>query len=156
VIAGGFGGGFPLIKPERHHLNFYDNNRFAHNLDQWLAGLAVPGAVSVVSSASAPSSQTMRDTVILRNGDVISGTIISKELKVQTSYASLSFAIPDIAQVIIEGGGRNVDSLQLHSGDRLSGMIQTATIIIELPTGGKVELEKDKIKEIRIVKRKSE
>ena len=144
----------PIIQnPNR--LSLHDNLRFAHNLDQWLAGFSVPGAAAFVGGGAArvSSPQAVRDSIILKNGDVISGIIESPHIEIRTSYASLKFDVSDVAHAIVEGGGRNVDSLQLHTGDRLSGMIQTPVIQIKLSTGASVELERDRIKEFRIVPR---
>ena len=64
----------------------------------------------------------------------------------------MSFERDKIDTIVIEGAGFNIDEMILKAGDKLSGVLQDTVIKIDLSSGGQAEIQKDKIKEIRILK----
>ncbi len=136
-------------------LDEYDNERFAVNVDQWLAGFHVPGSASPGSAANGTQARPQFDSVVLKNGDNISGTIQNENLEIKTSYASVTFGIEEISRITIEGGGANTDVIVLSNRDRLSGMLQTPLIKVLIPSGTILEIEKDKIKNLVVMPRSS-
>ena len=141
----------PIIQ-NKGYLKDYDNHRFAINVDQWLSGYVVPGSImkTIHGAASSLHTQT-RDTVLMKNGDVISGKLVNENFTIKTSYASISIKTNDISRIVIEGGGANLDMVTLLTGDRLSGMLENEQIVVRLPAGAEITMERDKIKEINIV-----
>jgi len=137
----------------------YDNHRFKINLDQWLSGNPVPGLLGVggvtggksTVVATKPNSE-LYDTVYLKNGDVLSGTVLNQDFVISTSYGDVPLKIGEIAQIILEGetgqGPGNIEQLILRIGDKLSGIVNSAKISIELASGPEISLEKDKIASI--------
>lgn len=130
--------------------NAPDADRWTLNFRHWILGLPVPGASDKgVSSAPTPRSLvSAKDRVVLKNGDTVSGEIVTGTFTVQTSYATLEFAAKDIAVIELEGGGQNVDGIVLRNNDRLSGVIRPESVTIKLDTGQTTEISMDKVKEI--------
>jgi hypothetical protein len=135
-------------------LDIYDNHRFAVNLDQWLAGFPVPGAAA---QSAGPGGTTggsrARDTIVLKNGDVVTGDIQDDTFTIKTSYAEVTFKRQEVTRITLEGGGANMDALVLAVGDRLSGVLQNPQLTIMLQGGGKVDIARDKIKEVVVYPR---
>ena len=104
--------------------------------------------VSGISNDDKQSGHVESDKIVLKNGDTVSGKIITNQFSVKTSYASLSFNLDQIASISLEGGGQNIESLSLRTGDKLSGSIGPDTITILLSTGQETSIEKEKIKSI--------
>ena len=124
-------------------------------------GLAAEGGyadiITLLSRRPSDSGKTQvagqMDRILLKNGDVVTGKIVTQTFEVKTSYGgSLSFTHRDVKSVSIEGGGLNIDIIFLRNGDKLSGVVYTDTIAIQLADQQKTELSisKDKIKEIQL------
>jgi len=94
------------------------------------------------------------DLVIMKNGDILSGQIITRTFNLKSSYADLDIGAPTIEIIDLEGGGQNVDVVQLRSGDRISGVLTNDVIQMRLPIGSEVTLQKDKIKTITFKQKK--
>ena len=88
------------------------------------------------------------DQVLMKNGDVLSGRILTTDFTLRTSYGTHSFQTKQIQTINLEGGGQNVDLVLLWIGDELSGVIESAAVKMEMRSGTQVELSKDKIKDI--------
>lgn len=130
-----------------------DVDRWKLNFYQWMLGLPVPGSASVKSKGGPPSATVDArkvDTIRLRNGDTLSGKLLTDAVKIETSYASLEFTTDQIDAIEMEGGSQQTDVLLLRNGDRLSGVIGPDRIQIELTSGQKAVIEKDKIKQVNI------
>jgi len=54
----------------------------------------------------------------------------------------------DIRSIDLEGGGHNIETIHLRSGDRISGILKNERLEMKLPIGSSVIFEKDKIKRI--------
>lgn len=94
------------------------------------------------------------DSIITKNGDILSGTILAEQFVLKTSYAGLTIKTTDIESINLEGSGRNIKTVQLRTGDRISGVTEDKTVEIKLPIGSELTLEKDKIKLIDFKKSK--
>lgn len=137
------------------NLGSADADRFRLNFWQWALGLPVPGSAETTVSGSSPLNLTEAakyDSVILSNGDTITGTIQDESFKIKTSYAELTFGRDKIDKIEIEGAGANVDSITLRVGDKISGVLLSTKISIKLYGGQESEIAKDKIKTIRMRK----
>lgn len=103
---------------------------------------------AATQSGGASSQQTAHgdaDTVNLRNGDVLSGDILTTEFVVQASYGTLSFAQDQLASISIESQNGRTDQVVLDVGDRVSGVLKNESIEIALTSGATVTLEKGNI-----------
>lgn len=137
----------------------YDNERFKINVYQWLAGAPVPGVLGVGGIAGGRTAEVatqpksaLYDAVYLKNGDILSGTVLNEQFTITASYGTLAFPISDVAQILLEGmpqqGPGNIEQIVLRIGDKVSGVVQEEKINIKLASGAEVSLEKDKIASI--------
>jgi hypothetical protein len=88
------------------------------------------------------------DQVLMKNGDVLSGRVLTTNFILRTSYGTHSFQTKQIQTINLEGGGQNIDLVLLRIGDKLSGVIENAVVKMEMRSGTQVELSKDKVKDI--------
>lgn len=142
----------PIVQ-NQSRLDQYDNARFAVNLDQWLAGFPVPSSSSAHPSVQTQAENEGVDVIRLKNGDVLHGLIMNDVVAIRTSYADLQFPLRDIARVVLEGAGSNVDSLVLRGGDRLSGVLQVREWDLVLPSGASVTLANEQVQEVNVAAR---
>lgn len=122
----------------------YDNGRFKINVEQWLAGAPVPGVIATY--------RMKRDTIFLKNGDILSGDILNERFTVVSPCGTLIFCISDLAQIIFEEVKEqrptNIARVILRIGDRISGVVQEEKIDIILLSGTETSIDKDKIAHI--------
>jgi hypothetical protein len=133
-----------------------DARRWQLNYWHWALGLKIPGATeTTISTASTLTFAEAKnyDTIELKNGDIITGNISNKNFTIKTSYATLTFDIDKFRQIQIEGNETKQDVLTLRIGDRISGVLQTTEIEIELASGAKTKIAKDKIHLIQMKKK---
>jgi hypothetical protein len=143
----------PIGSPAPTNLGAHDTERFAINLDQWLAGYPVFGSSTSSTTSGDEQSKPRLDSISLKNGDTVSGYILNEKISIKTSYARLSFTVPEVKQIKVEGSGATTDIILLNTGDRLSGVLQEQKLSIKLSSGNVVEIQKDKLKEINIAPR---
>jgi hypothetical protein len=98
------------------------------------------------------SIQLEVDTIILKNGDTLSGNIVTTEFPIRASYGEFTFKKGDINIIEFEEGGKNIDTLLLINGDKLSGVVTLDLIKIELRKDQIASIGKDKIKKIQLQK----
>jgi len=138
-----------------------DARRWTLNFWHWAMGLGVPGAAdtSIAGAGAAESGLTLRevkkyDSIVLKNGDTVTGIIENKNFTVKSSYGTVPFESSKIAKIVFEGSGSNVDVIRLKVGDKLSGVVQDEKITVKLVSGTSIDLAKDKVKEINIRREK--
>ncbi|MBA7546906.1 hypothetical protein ES705_39307 [subsurface metagenome] len=94
----------------------------------------------------------MRDTIFLKNGDILSGEILNERFTVVNPYGTLIFCISDLAQIIFEEVKEqrptDIARIILRIGDRVSGVVQEEKINIMLVSGEEIAIEKEKIAHI--------
>ena len=132
-----------------------DMRRWYLNFYHWALDLRVPGAAetgTTVGATGVPVPKTQDDVVVQKNGDKITGEVKNKSFTIKTSYATLTFDRNKVDFIVLEGAGFNTDEIVLKTGDKLSGVLQDPKIAITLSSGAETELDKDKVKEIRILK----
>ena len=141
-------------------LQIYGTNQFGGN--EWLDSYALrPGgqpfigiifdegaAARTGGSSSQPAARVDVDSVTLRNGDILSGTILTGEFTVQASYGTLTFTSEQLASITIEDAAGKTDQFVMKVGDRVSGVLQNTTIEMTLTTGATIALEKGNIASI--------
>lgn len=132
-----------------------DARRWELNYWHWALGLPVPGAAATGIPGSPPlslSDMAKYDTVTLKNGDTVFGTILNEKFTIQTSYAELSFERAKIEQIVFEGAGANLDVIMLRVGDRMSGVLKDTKLQVKLVAGQISEIDRDKVKSIQMRK----
>lgn len=132
-----------------------DSRRWELNFWHWAMGLGVPGAAETGILGSGSSGLSLEqakkyDSIVLKNGDTVTGTVENKNFTLKSSYSEITFATSEIAKIVLEGAGSNVDVVRLRVGDKISGVVQDEKVAIKLVSGTSIEVEKDKIKEINI------
>ncbi len=131
-----------------------DRDRWTLNFYQSMLGLRVPGSAGTRVGAGSSNLKAVKkevyDRVLLKNGDTVSGKLVTDKFSVKTSYALLSFELKQIESVVLEGSGQNIEMIVLRNGDKLSGIVGPDAITIKLVSGQQTEIEKDKIKEISV------
>ena len=100
------------------------------------------------ATAQQPAARADVDSVTLRNGDILSGTILTGEFTVQASYGTLTFTSDQLASITIEDAAGKTDQFVLQVGDRVSGVLQNTTVEMTLTTGTTITLEKGNIASI--------
>ena len=94
------------------------------------------------NSLAETSNENMHDSIVMRNGNRVTGQIQDKSLTLKTSYAELRFTMDKIALVSMEGGGSEVDKLELRNGDKLSGTIKNESFTVKLESGSTAVFKK--------------
>jgi len=92
------------------------------------------------------------DRITLKSGDVINGDIATTYYEVNTGYASVALDKQQIWSISLEGGGQNVDTVLLRSGNQYSGTIKPVVIHAILPGGQEIDIPKEKIRSIQFKK----
>lgn len=88
------------------------------------------------------------DLVTMKNGDVLAGTIETGAFGLRTSYGDLAIAAKDIASILMEGGGQNIEMVHLRSGEKISGVLTNEVFLLQRGSGGEMTLQRDKVKSI--------
>jgi len=104
-----------------------------------------------VSDAKAEAEYINFDQILLKNGDTISGQIMTKAFKLRTSYSTLKFRTPQIGYLDFEGAGKSKDVMGLRTGDKLSGVLEVGSINLLMRSGAEVYLNKEMIRNITFV-----
>lgn len=103
------------------------------------------------SDAKAEAEYINFDQILLKNGDTIIGQIMTKEFKLRTAYSTLKFRTPQIGYLDFEGTGKSNDVMGLRTGDKLSGVLEMASINLLMRSGTQVYLNKEMIRKITFV-----
>jgi hypothetical protein len=104
-----------------------------------------------VSDVRADSEYINFDQILLKNGDTITGQIMTKAFKLRTSYSTLKFRTPQIGYLDFEGAGKSKDVMGLRTGDKLSGVLEVGSINLLMRSGAEVYLNKEMIRKITFV-----
>jgi len=127
-----------------------DRDRWTLNFKQWLLGLPVPRAAEtrVALVPGSPGPLRTRDRILLTNGDIVSGTLLTPAFEIRTDYANLRFAVESISSIYLNSGATTYEVIILRNGDRLSGEVRPVTVKLKLELNEELELPKTKIREI--------
>ncbi len=103
-------------------------------------------------SRSAPMFRgtAKHDVMELKNGDLLTGTMLNDQVGIQTAYARLAFRKDQIASLLLEGDIANIEHIIVINGDVFSGFVLEKTIRFKLPTGSEIEVRREKIKRLGI------
>ena len=104
-----------------------------------------------VSDAKPEAEYINFDQIILKNGDAISGQIMTKAFKLRTPYSTLKFRTSQIGYLDFEGAGKTRDVMGLRTGDKLSGVLEVGSINLLMRSGTEVYLNKEMIRKITFV-----
>lgn len=88
------------------------------------------------------------EALLLKSGDKLTGTVQNENFRIQTSYAQLEFPASDIATLIYEGGGNNIERMVVLNGDIFSGFILDPEVTVKLDAGPVMKIRKEKISKL--------
>jgi len=112
-------------------------------------------AASIAVSAGAVDDADVNDTVELKNGDKVTGTVLNNTFTVRTPYTHTILKKDQIAEIKLHSESENGDVIELNVGGTLTGTIEEPGLSFKLISGKIITLEKEQCKKI-ILKRKNE
>ncbi|MFC1838748.1 hypothetical protein ACFL1N_04145 [Thermodesulfobacteriota bacterium] len=106
-------------------------------------------AVSVAALAGAVENS---DTIELKNGDKIAGTLLTETYTVTSPYSVVTVEKNQISEIRINDEYRNHDVIELKAGGSVEGTIEETGFSFKPASGKIITLEKNQCKRI-ILKR---
>ena len=117
--------------------------------------LSIAMIIAITVSAGAADNADVYDTIELKNGEQVSGTVLDDKFTVTTPYTNVTCDKDKISEVIIRGESEKHDVVVLKTGGLLEGTIEEPAISFKLVSGKIISLEKEQCKKI-VLKRKHE
>ena len=112
-------------------------------------------AVSMAVPAGAADEADVYDTVVLKNGDILKGTVLDNIFTLTTPYSLVTLKKEQISVITPNSESRNEDVIELDVGGTMAGTIEEITLSFKLISGETKSLDMDQCKKI-ILKRTSE
>ncbi len=85
----------------------------------------------------------MKDFIIGRHGDFISGKVLDKTFKIATVFGNVKIPAGKVLWVHFKNPPQfEQDEIWLKNGDKLSGKIKLTHVNFKLETGGRVKIPK--------------
>lgn len=113
------------IRNDRH-----DGNRLLANLYEFGAGYPVPP--SVQDGEAVPPSGSYTVKITLRDGEALTGAMITDAFQFQTPYGNFTFYKNEISFISV---ALRMDLIELKRGDRLLGTLSGQVVRIRRPSG---------------------
>ncbi len=98
--------------------------------------------------AEATDHEDIYDTVELKNGDIVTGTVLNDTFTVTTPYTNATCEKDKISEITIGSEYGNHDVIALKTGGLLEGTIEELSLSFKLVSGEIISLEKRKCKKI--------
>jgi hypothetical protein len=117
--------------------------------------VSVAIVVSITVFAGAANKAGTNDTVDLKNGDKVTGTVLNDTFTVSTPYSAVTLKKDKIAEIRFQSGNQNDDVVVLIAGGSVEGTIDEPAISLKLDSGKIISIEKEQCGRI-ILKRKTE
>ncbi|GEM_PF-2794152 len=105
-------------------------------------------ALLTTTIAFASGEANNNDTVELKNGDKITGTVLTTTFTVTSPYSIVTLERDKISEIAIMPEGYNHDIITLNEGGILEGTIDESSISIQNEKGEKTTLKKEECKKI--------
>lgn len=100
------------------------------------------------STTFASEGADNQDTVELKNGDKITGHVLTDSFTVTSPYSIVTLERDKISEIAIMPEGYNHDIVTLNEAGILEGTIDEASITIKNEKGEKITLKKEECKKI--------
>ena len=117
--------------------------------------VSVAIVVSITVFADAANKAGTNDTVDLKNGDKVTGTVLNDTFTLSTPYSAVTLKKDKIAEIRFQSGNQNDDVVVLIAGGSVEGTIDEPAISLKLDSGKIISIEKEQCGRI-ILKRKTE
>ena len=104
--------------------------------------------LSIAASAGAVDNVSVNDTVELKNGDKLAGTVLNHSFTVITPYTNIALEKDNISEIKIDFESENHDVITLNTGGLMEGTIEEPSLSFKLSSGKVITLEKKECKNI--------
>ena len=118
-----------------------------------MLGLAL--TLSIALSAGAAEDPDVYDTVELKNGDILTGTVLDNMFTLSTPYSLVTLKKDQISAIKPHSESQHEDVVELNIGGTLSGTIEEPTLSLKLISGETISIDKKECRKI-ILRRKNE
>ena len=108
--------------------------------------------LSIAVSVCAANNTNVNDTVELKNGEKLTGTLLTDTFTVSTPYMVVTLDKDKISEISIIPEGKDHDVILLNTGGLVEGTIEELSFSFKLDSGKEISLEKEKCNKI-ILKR---
>jgi len=88
---------------------------------------------------------TPRKTVVLKNGDVLTGELKHEQITISTTYAQVPVKLADVDRIVLISGNAPLTKIHMRNGDLLQGVLDTEDIEIAPDLGDPVKIYQDRI-----------
>jgi hypothetical protein len=112
-------------------------------------------AVFIAVSAGAVDNADVYDTVELKNGDKVTGTVLTDTFTLTTPYSFVVLKKDQISEIKLQPESEFDALIELNTGGTLTGTLEETSLSFKLISGKTISLEKEECKKI-IVRRDSE
>jgi hypothetical protein len=92
------------------------------------------------------------DRLFLKNGDNLSGQVLTRMFKLRSVYGTFDIQMADISYIEFDGRGKDVDVVGLKVGDVLSGKVEVESVKLLSRSGKEVTLQTGEIRRISFKK----
>ena len=116
-----------------------------------IMGLAL--SVSIAVSAGAVDDADVFDTVELKNGDKLTGTVLDNTFTLTTPYTLVTLKKDQISEIKPHPEIQNEDVIELNVGGTLTGTIEEPSLSFKLISGKTISLDMEQCRKIILRKR---
>lgn len=111
-----------------------------------MLGLAL--TIFIALYAGAADETNAYDTVELKNGDKLTGTVLDNTFTLSTPYSLVTLKKEQITAIKSHSEGQNEDVVELNVGGTITGTIEERTLSFKLISGETISLDKEKCRKI--------
>ena len=116
-----------------------------------IMGLAL--SVSIAVSAGAVEDADVYDTVELKNGDKLAGTVLDNNFTLTTPYTLVTLKKDQISEIKPHPESQDEDVIELNVGGTLTGTIEEPSLSFKLISGKTISLDMEQCRKIILRKR---
>lgn len=104
--------------------------------------------LSMTITGSAVYASEAKDTIELKSGDKLRGTLLTDAFTVSTPYSLVTVEKGKISEIRIIPGSANHDIIELNAGGSLEGSIEETAFSFKLDSGKVISIERGQCKKI--------
>ncbi|MBN2418444.1 MAG: hypothetical protein JXL81_03590 [Deltaproteobacteria bacterium] len=104
--------------------------------------------LSVSISAGAADDKGEYDTVELKNGDKLTGTLLTETFNVTTPYTDITLEKEKFSEITFNTEHQDHDVIQLKAGGLLEGTVEEMNFSFKPVSGDPIQIEKKNCKRI--------
>ena len=104
--------------------------------------------LSIAAPAGAKDDADLYDTAELKNGEKVTGTLLTDTFTVTTPYMVVTLEKNKISEIRIIPEGKDHDVILLNTGGLVEGTIEELSFSFKIDSGEEITIEKEKCKKI--------